>query len=281
MNEDGTDQVHDLAAAYAVDAVDETERARFEAHLEGCSDCTAVVQELREAAVDLSAGLEVAPPAALRRRVLDTVAAETGARKTGATETGPTETGPTETGPTETGEAGATVAEVVPLRSARGSAHRDTDGSVHDTTGRSAGPVRWLVAAAAAAVLVTGTWGVTRVLGADPAERVVAASDAREYSASTDVGLVEVVSSADRDAAVLRLPSDVDPPPEGSVYQAWFVGSDGSARSAGVLTAEVLQDGEVLLEGTPQGAAAVGLSVEPTGGSDQPTTEPFVVVPLS
>jgi anti-sigma-K factor RskA len=130
-------------------------------------------------------------------------------------------------------------------------------------------------------VLVTGTWGVTRVLGADPAERVVAASDAREYSASTDVGLVEVVSSADRDAAVLRLPSDVDPPPEGSVYQAWFVGSDGSARSAGVLTTEVLQDGEVLLEGTPQGAAAVGLSVEPAGGSDQPTTEPFVVVPLS
>ncbi|MGD8200871.1 anti-sigma factor domain-containing protein [Ornithinimicrobium sp. W1679] len=277
MNEDGTDQVHDLAAAYALDAVDETERVRFEAHLEGCSDCTAVVQELREAAVDLSAGLEVAPPAALRRRVLDTVAAETGARKTG-----PTKTGATETGPTRTGEAGASVAEVVPLRSARGSAHRDTtDGSAHDTTGRSAGPVRWLVAAAAAAVLVTGTWGVTRVLGADPAERVVAASDAREYSASTDVGLVEVVSSADRDAAVLRLPSDVDPPPEGSVYQAWFVGSDGSARSAGVLTAEVLQDGEVLLEGTPQGAAAVGLSVEPTGGSDQPTTEPFVVVPLS
>ena len=258
MNEDGTEQVHDLAAAYAVDAVDETERARFEAHLDRCADCTAVVQELREAAVGLSAGLEVDPPVALRRRVLGTVAAETGAT-----------------------EARATVADVVPLRSTRGSARRDADRSAHDTTGRSAGPVRWLVAAAAAVVLVTGTWGVTRVLVADPAERVVAASDAREYSASTQVGLVEVVSSADRDAAVLRLPSDVDPPPEGSVYQAWFVGSDGSARSAGVLTTEVLQDGEVLLEGTPQGAAAVGLSVEPAGGSDQPTTEPFVVVPLS
>jgi anti-sigma-K factor RskA len=130
-------------------------------------------------------------------------------------------------------------------------------------------------------VLAGGTWGITQVLGADPAERVVAASDAREYSASTDVGTVEVISSADRDAAVLRLPTDVELPPEGSVYQAWFVGADGSARSAGVLTGELLEDGDILLEGTPDGAAALGLTVEPDGGSEQPTTEPFAVVPLS
>ncbi|MFK5633894.1 anti-sigma factor domain-containing protein [Ornithinimicrobium sp. LYQ103] len=255
MDED--DQVHDLAAAYAVDAVDETERARFEAHLSTCPDCTAVVQELREAAVELSTDLEVAPPADLRGRVLAAVAADAAAGR--ATE-----------GTAHTVHTGG---DVVPLRASRRPAHRDA--------GRPARPARWLAAAAAAAVVVVGGWGVTQVLGADPAERIVAASDAREYSARTDVGTVEVISSADRDAAVLRLPSDVDPPPEGSVYQAWFVGADGSARSAGVLTVEVLDEGDVVLEGTPEGAAAVGLTVEPAGGSQQPTTEPFAVVPLS
>lgn len=250
MNDKDVEELHDLAAAYAVDAVDETERLRFEAHLATCPDCTALVEELREAAVDLSAGLEVAPPPDLRRRVLDAVATEAG----GA-------------------EQAESAGDVVPLRASRRRESRDA--------GRPARPGRWLAAAAAAAVLVAGTWGITRVLGADPTDRVVAASDAREYSAGTEVGTVEVISSADRDAAVLRLPPDVEPPPEGSVYQAWFVGADGSARSAGVLPAEVLEDGEILLEGSPEGAAAVGLTVEPAEGSEQPTTEPFAVVPLS
>ena len=253
MNDKDVGEIHDLAAAYAVDAVDERERARFEAHLPSCSGCAALVDELREAAVGLSAGLDVAPPAALRRRVLEAVAADVTPVAPNGTDTSQDEV-------------------VLPLRTSRRAAHRD---------GRPARPARWLAAAAAAVVLAGGTWGITQVLGADPAERVVAASDAREYSASTDVGTVEVISSADRDAAVLRLPTDVELPPEGSVYQAWFVGADGSARSAGVLTGELLEDGDILLEGTPDGAAALGLTVEPDGGSEQPTTEPFAVVPLS
>ena len=273
MNETGAAQVHDLAAAYAVDAVDETERARFEAHLPGCADCTAQVQELRESAVVLSAGLEVAPPVDLRRRVLDAVAAD-GTRSAGSDVTEGASTRVTaETAPVAAADEAVVTDDLAALRTSRGPAHREA--------GRPARPVRWLAAAAAATVLVAGTWGVVRNLAADPADRVVAAADAREYSASTDVGTVEVISSADRDAAVLRLPPDVELPPEGSVYQAWFVGADGSARSAGVLTAEVFEDGEVLLEGTPGSAAAVGLTLEPAGGSEQPTTEPFAVVPLS
>ncbi|HSP60022.1 MAG TPA: anti-sigma factor [Ornithinimicrobium sp.] len=265
MNEREVDEIHDLAAAYAVDAVDEDERARFEAHLPTCPGCTVVVQELREAAADLSAGLEVAPPPDLRRRVLDAVAAEaTGDVPTRAAAGG---------APVVAADPVGTTGDVVPMRPSRRPPRR--------AAGAPARPTRWWVAAAAALVVVAGGWGVTQVVGADPAERIVAASDAREYSASTEVGVVGVVSSADRDAAVLRLPADVDPPPEGSVYQAWFVGSDGSARSAGLLTAELLGEGDVILEGTPEGAAAVGLTVEPAGGSDQPTTEPFAVVPLS
>ena len=42
--------IHALSGAYAVDAVDEFERAQFERHLAGCADCRAEVDSLREAA---------------------------------------------------------------------------------------------------------------------------------------------------------------------------------------------------------------------------------------
>ena len=40
--------VHKLTGAYAMDALDELERARFEQHLATCEDCRAEVAELRE-----------------------------------------------------------------------------------------------------------------------------------------------------------------------------------------------------------------------------------------
>jgi anti-sigma factor RsiW len=63
-------EVHTLAGAYALDAVDDLERARFDRHLAGCESCAQEVTELREAAgrlADLTAG---APPARLKEAVL-------------------------------------------------------------------------------------------------------------------------------------------------------------------------------------------------------------------
>ena len=42
--------IHALSGAYAVDALDDIERARFERHLAECADCRAEVASLREAA---------------------------------------------------------------------------------------------------------------------------------------------------------------------------------------------------------------------------------------
>ena len=224
--------VCDLAAAYAVDAVDEQERAAVEAHLPTCAACRAVVDELTDDAAALSEGLEVQPSAELRARVLDQVAAEpprVGRRRT---------------------------------RTARLPASR------------------WLAVAAAAALIGVGAWGVSRTLEPNPVDQVISAEDATEHTGDAEVGEVVVITSEDTNGAVLLLPEGLAAPDEGSVYQAWFVGDDGSARSAGVLTENVLEEGEGRLEGALEGAAAVGLSVEPEGGSDQPTTEPIAVVPL-
>ena len=45
--------VHRLAAAYALDALDPGERNRFEAHIGNCSDCRADVVGFRETAAQL------------------------------------------------------------------------------------------------------------------------------------------------------------------------------------------------------------------------------------
>ncbi len=63
-------ELHDLAAPYALDALDEAERADFEAHLAACPACRAEVAALQEGASLLAmAGSEPAP-AGMRARVL-------------------------------------------------------------------------------------------------------------------------------------------------------------------------------------------------------------------
>ena len=62
--------LHHLSGAYAVDALDEGERALFEQHLAGCADCRAEVAELSATAHSLSALTEETPPPSLRAAVL-------------------------------------------------------------------------------------------------------------------------------------------------------------------------------------------------------------------
>ena len=61
---------HALSGAYAVDALDDLERAKFERHLSECQDCQAEVASLREAAGQLADTTAVAPPPSLRDSVL-------------------------------------------------------------------------------------------------------------------------------------------------------------------------------------------------------------------
>jgi anti-sigma-K factor RskA len=66
--------IHALSGAYAVDALDDIERAQFERHLAGCSACTAEVESLREASALFAETTTVTPPANLRSRVLADIA---------------------------------------------------------------------------------------------------------------------------------------------------------------------------------------------------------------
>lgn len=69
----GTD-IHHLAAAYALDAVDDTERAAFEAHYPSCDVCSVDVTEFRATLAVVAAAQAVAPSARLKGRVMADIA---------------------------------------------------------------------------------------------------------------------------------------------------------------------------------------------------------------
>jgi anti-sigma-K factor RskA len=68
---------HDLLAAYALDALDDDERERFERHLDECDECSEQLALLREPVAALAYAVEgPAPPEALRGRIIEGVRAE-------------------------------------------------------------------------------------------------------------------------------------------------------------------------------------------------------------
>jgi anti-sigma-K factor RskA len=69
--------VHDLTAAYALDALDGDEAEAYERHLGQCEECRVQLAELNETAAALAFGaVAPAPPAGLRAAILETAAAE-------------------------------------------------------------------------------------------------------------------------------------------------------------------------------------------------------------
>jgi len=62
--------VHQLAAAYALDALDERERSEFEAHYPACPVCRPEVAGYREALSQVAASVAVTPPASLKSSVM-------------------------------------------------------------------------------------------------------------------------------------------------------------------------------------------------------------------
>jgi anti-sigma-K factor RskA len=67
-------EIHELGAAYALDALDAAERASYEAHFANCSICRTEVAEHRETAAKLGVFAATAPPSGLKGRVLAQVA---------------------------------------------------------------------------------------------------------------------------------------------------------------------------------------------------------------
>ena len=73
------DTLHDLTAGYALDALDESERADYERHLATCERCRDELARMQDTVGTLAYAVESpAPPAALRERIVSQARAERG-----------------------------------------------------------------------------------------------------------------------------------------------------------------------------------------------------------
>ncbi|MGB5951673.1 MAG: anti-sigma factor [Ornithinimicrobium sp.] len=247
-----TPHADDLIAAYALNAVDDDERRLVEEHLSDCAACREELALYVQAAVHLTGGQDVAPPASVRAAVLGTIAEQV--------------EGPSgRAGGRADGDSSATPDDVAELAPARSERRR---------------PLAALWGLAAAGVIAVGGFAVWQNGDLSPVEQVVQAEDAQRVEATYEGETLAVVSSADLDQSVL-LSDDLPALSEGEVYQAWWVDADGVITSAGVIDGEADPDAvEMPLEGQPDQPAALALSVEPTGGSEQPTTDPLLAIEL-
>lgn len=246
-------EIHALSGAYAVDAVDAVERARFQRHLTECAACRAEVASLREAAATLAHDAAVAPPAALRDRVL-----------AGITTVRPL--------PPET-----PVTPVAP-ETAGAPAAGPTSGP--DPAGRIR---RWVPALAAAVVLaVVGVgaavwqpWQTDQAPTLTAAERVLRADDAAGTTLTFPGGAQATLVLSESEHHAVLVTEAMPAAPAGKVYQLWFDVPGEGMVSAGVMPPKA--DQTVLLDGETDTATGAGITVEPAGGSPTPTGDPIAL----
>ncbi|MFF2510158.1 anti-sigma factor domain-containing protein [Streptomyces sp. NPDC058086] len=242
--------LHSLTGAYALHALDEQERGRFERHAADCESCRQEVRELAAAAARLGLAAATVPAPDLKNRVMRRIA-------------------------TVRQEAPRTVP--LPRRSwTRGGGTRRLS--------------RWALAACVAAAAGfggTAVWQHDRAQQARDTARqaegrtaepaaVLAAPDARSRTATLAGGARgTVVVSASRDRAVF-VASGMAKPPSGKVYQLWFDDA-GTMRSAGLMDPHRATEA-VLLDGRVDRASGIGITVEPAGGSAKPTSAPVALL---
>lgn len=145
---------------------------------------------------------------------------------------------------------------------------------------------RWRTAvltAAAAVVAAAIATGITMALHSAPtsstAQDVFAASDVHTASAELPGGgTATVVFSRQRNAAVVVM-NNVAPPRPGTVYEMWLLDQSGT-RPAGTMDAGNVRPSTTAVLPNLGHSNALAFTAEPGRGADQPTTTPFLKLPL-
>lgn len=276
MTAPGQDPVNDLAAAYALGALSPEEARRFEAYLATSPDAQREVAELRETAALLALGATDARPSAeLRERVLARVSRD-------------------QVASIADGGRRASGGQVVSMADGgRGPARRVVP------------PLYWL--ALAASLVLTAGLGLSlkRAHAHEEAlQQMVASSEAalaqrqrelveRQATLSSilepGVKLYQLTASGDPEPGVQLFWNQqrktaiiygfrLKPVPSGREYQLWFI-KDGKPVPSVTFTPAA--DGHATVEKipVPEGGAlsAAAVTIEPAGGSQQPTTSPIMV----
>jgi anti-sigma-K factor RskA len=257
------ENLHSLAAPYALDALEPDERRRFEKHLERCDRCPAEVRALSEDAVRLAWSTAAPAPAAMRDRVFAAV------RNT------PQEDRSWSAQPSRTGHLPRHVwgTEPPPKSRARAPRMRSLLAPLATVTAAAA-----LVVASLFAVQAERSQDQLATERAQASEiaHVLAAPDARATSDRDAEGhAIGVIASAEEGSAIVTL-SGFEDLPKDRVHQLWLMRPDVQPRSLGLFDG----DTPLVADGMNTDATSLAVTVEPDGGSAQPTSQPLVQLAL-
>jgi anti-sigma-K factor RskA len=283
------DERHLLSGAYSLDAVNDQERADLESYIAGSEDAAAEVASLSETAVRLGLATEPAAPspqlrASLMAAVRSTpqLAADRDAADSDAV------------GPDAFQQVVAVPATAEP---ARMTPDRLTTKSERAAQSRwFARPATILIAAVAAVALFAGGTAIGLAVNSNQK-----AQQTQQAELAQSTSLAELSTAKDVQRAVTSMHGGVqatliwslqlrrsavliDDLPSlraGKTYQLWYMDAAGAAKPAGTFESQPGGKTWRVLDGTMSGGDTVGVTVEPDGGSAQPTSTPIVTIATS
>jgi anti-sigma-K factor RskA len=232
-----------LTGAYALDAVDDIERAQVERLMDESTEAAAEVASFQETAARLGAAVATTPPVSLRGAVLAEI---------------------------------RSTRQVPPVTGATHNPSEQTRGGAPTT-------VRWLSVAAACLLAVSvglGAWVVDVRQEAEQSRTVAEAlstvlqhPDRQVLEADFAGGKATLVVAENR---VVLVGNGVQAPPDEHDYQLWLLDEEGVPRPSVTLTAT--GDGGFFADTTGyQPGEKMAVTIEPEGGSQAPTTDPVFV----
>jgi len=227
------DELRELLALAALNALDPDEQRSVDTAIAGRPDLRSELDELRIAAAQLAESEAATPPAGLKASILAEIAVTRQSATGGAT------------------EPPRSRAKAVSMR-------------------------RSWTAGVAAAVAVVAAIGVAIWSASDSSpevaeqiEAVFALPDVEALELHGDVDGVRILHSPSSTAAVL-VDDDMPDPGDDRAYQLW-ISRDGIVTPANVFRPDSDGHVEVLLEDFQPVGAVITVTLEPAGGSDQPT----------
>jgi anti-sigma-K factor RskA len=249
---------HRLSGAFAVDAVTEEERTGHEGAMREDTEVAEETRSLMAAVAELSKTSERTPPRTLREQVL---------REIGTVRPLP-----------------PAAQQEHALAAAATQQRHTADAPVNLDRRRARRRLTWLSALAAAAAAIVAVVVITigqRDTGpTNQAQAVISASDVSSQAATVDDWSATLYLSQMEGKAVI-VSDQMPDAPTGSDFQVWLEHQDGSMTSAGVMPRTNGGGQEYVVNGVQGGVVAIAVSVEPAGGSVQPTAEPVLVVDVA
>ncbi|MGH3496470.1 MAG: anti-sigma factor [Nocardioidaceae bacterium] len=238
-----TTDLHTLVGAYAIDALTSQEQEQFEQHLATCQTCRDELDEFVATAARLGGAAESTAPSQLRGRVLQAVA--------------------------HTLQDRPAVTDLTTARNRRRAAPR-------------------ILVAAAVLALIASIGGVLverqQVQDAQSQTTAIAnvlsAPDVKIHQVTVHGARVRVMTSKSLDQALVAADGLPALPP-GRQYQMWQITDAGKAISLGLMSHQSAGSSSARVLTGVNGAAEIAITVEPDGGSLQPTTAPVAAVRLA